>query len=141
MSLYQKRRCRRNGFTLVGILLALLVSNAVTGSVAMLLRYGLLPAASNGTCTAAQRGALSLVELRSKEISPAGQVKIISDEANYKIIRISLKSDVTSSWAAARKCAIFKQPDVGLTLKLKTKEGGDNFKNFVPITVCRSPPA
>jgi hypothetical protein len=123
------------------MLFALLISSVVTGSAAMLSQCAPLLTASNRAYTAARRGALSLAGLLSQEIAFDGQAKIVSGEASHKIMNDLMKSGVTSLWTAAKKCAIFKQLDVGLNLRLKTKEGGDNFRNFVPINVCRSPPA
>jgi hypothetical protein len=72
-------------------LIALLVSVTVAGSAAMILRYGVVPMASNMAYSAAQRGAMSPMEMLSKEIAAAGEVEIISDGAH--VLAAGLEED------------------------------------------------
>ncbi|MDR1649647.1 MAG: prepilin-type N-terminal cleavage/methylation domain-containing protein, partial [Synergistaceae bacterium] len=84
MSLHEIRRWKRSGFTLMELLMAMVIAIIVMGSAVTLLRHGVLLMASNVAYTAAQRGALSSLELLSDEISTAGEVEIISDDTNHK---------------------------------------------------------
>jgi type II secretory pathway pseudopilin PulG len=81
--IYKKHRGGRKGFTLVELIIAALVGAAVMSGVVMVMSLGVRMIAANTANSAAQRGALSTVEMLSKEISAASKVEIISDAAAH----------------------------------------------------------
>jgi hypothetical protein len=81
----KKQRGRKNGFTIVELITAMLVGTAILGVVVMLLSTGIRMMTSNVAYSAAQRGALSTVEMLSKEIPAALKVEIITDESVHNV--------------------------------------------------------
>ncbi|MDR1379319.1 MAG: prepilin-type N-terminal cleavage/methylation domain-containing protein [Synergistaceae bacterium] len=70
------------GFTLIEILVATMVSTLVLGAIILLMGQGLNLVGSNTAYTVAQRSALSTIEFMPKEIAYASQVEIISNPAH-----------------------------------------------------------
>ncbi|MDR2179657.1 MAG: prepilin-type N-terminal cleavage/methylation domain-containing protein [Synergistaceae bacterium] len=89
MSINKKDQCRgkkdfgKKGFTVVEVLMAMLIGSVVVGASTMLMNYGIGMMNSNMAYTAAQRGALSSVEMMSKGVVAASEVEIISDDAHH----------------------------------------------------------
>ncbi|MDR1377046.1 MAG: hypothetical protein LBJ22_06010 [Synergistaceae bacterium] len=78
------RACGRRlqGFSLVELLVAAVVSIFVLGAVVVLMSQGFNVVGANTAYSVAQRSALSSVEFLPKEIAYASQVEIISDPAH-----------------------------------------------------------